>query len=238
MITTASGPSLFHEHDQAAAQIIRITIEDDGPGIPPALLPRIFDPFFTTKSVGEGTGLGLAVCHGIIAEHGGHIWAENLPAGGARFTLELPILATSPDLPGADGPAQPDCQVCANALILIIDDERAILDSAAMALRQVGYQVDTESDGAAALERLRLQSYDLIISDIRMPGLNGIDIYRQALQVDPRLSQCFLFITGDTVSLGTREFLKQNHLPSLEKPFDLDQLLEHIRLLVPERNSE
>ena len=238
VITTASGPSLFHEHDQAAAQIIRITIEDDGPGIPPALLPRIFDPFFTTKSVGEGTGLGLAVCHGIIAEHGGHIWAENLPAGGARFTLELPILATPPDLPGADGPAHPDCQVCANALILIIDDERAILDSAAMALRQVGYQVDTESDGAAALERLRLQSYDLIISDIRMPGLNGIDIYRQALQVDPRLSQCFLFITGDTVSLGTREFLKQNHLPSLEKPFDLDQLLEHIRLLVPERNSE
>jgi signal transduction histidine kinase len=70
---------------------IKVTIADDGPGIPPDRLNRVFDPFYTTKDVGEGTGLGLSICHGIVREHGGEIYAESVPCGGAAFTVELPV---------------------------------------------------------------------------------------------------------------------------------------------------
>jgi two-component system NtrC family sensor kinase len=70
---------------------VRVAVEDDGPGIPAEVLPRIFDPFFTTKSPGRGTGLGLSVCHGIVSEHEGQIWADSKPGAGARFYLQIPL---------------------------------------------------------------------------------------------------------------------------------------------------
>ena len=85
------GPAIFQGDGNPSELVVRITLEDNGPGIPKELLRRIFDPFFSTKSVGQGTGLGLSICHGIINKHGGHIWAENLPDGGARFVIELPV---------------------------------------------------------------------------------------------------------------------------------------------------
>jgi signal transduction histidine kinase len=93
-ITTQVGPSAFIKDQSEAAPVIHITFRDDGPGIPPDTLPHIFDPFFTTKSGEGGTGLGLSICHGIISEHGGHIWAESQPGEGATFFIELPIVAT------------------------------------------------------------------------------------------------------------------------------------------------
>jgi two-component system NtrC family sensor kinase len=92
-ITAEVGPSAFIKDQPEAAPVIRITFRDDGPGIPSDALPHIFDPFFTTKSGGGGTGLGLSICHGIISEHGGHIWAESQPGEGATFFIELPIVA-------------------------------------------------------------------------------------------------------------------------------------------------
>jgi signal transduction histidine kinase len=93
-ITTEVGPSAFIKDQAEAAPVIRITFRDDGPGIPADVLPHIFDPFFTTKLSEGGTGLGLSICHGIISEHGGHIWAESPPGEGATFFVELPIVAS------------------------------------------------------------------------------------------------------------------------------------------------
>jgi signal transduction histidine kinase len=93
-ITTEVAPSTFIGHHAEAAPVIRVVVEDNGPGISPDVLPRIFDPFFTTKPTGEGTGLGLSICHGIVSEHGGHIWAESHPGQGALFFLELPIISS------------------------------------------------------------------------------------------------------------------------------------------------
>jgi two-component system NtrC family sensor kinase len=93
-ITTEVGPSTFISHQPQAEPVIRVIFQDDGPGIPPDVLPRIFDPFFTTKPVGGGTGLGLSICHGIVSEHGGHIWAESKPGQGATFFIELPVVAS------------------------------------------------------------------------------------------------------------------------------------------------
>jgi two-component system NtrC family sensor kinase len=92
-INAEVGPSTFIKDQSEAAPVIRITFQDDGPGIPPDALPHIFDPFFTTKLGGGGTGLGLSICHGIVGEHGGHIWAESPPGQGATFFIELPIVA-------------------------------------------------------------------------------------------------------------------------------------------------
>ena len=94
-ITTESGPPRFHRTAPDQPHVIRVLFEDNGPGIPQAVITQIFDPFFSTKPAGAGSGMGLAICHGIIEDHGGHIWAENRPegGGGARFIIELPAIA-------------------------------------------------------------------------------------------------------------------------------------------------
>jgi signal transduction histidine kinase len=89
-ITSELGPSTFINQGGGAESVIRVIIQDDGPGIRPDALSFIFDPFFTTKPERQGTGLGLSVCHGIVSEHGGHIWAESEPDRGATFFVELP----------------------------------------------------------------------------------------------------------------------------------------------------
>ena len=127
--------------------VIRVIVQDDGPGIPPDLLSRIFDPFFTTKPPGEGTGLGLSVCHGIVSEHGGHIWAESGPPG-ATFFIELPAARpeAAPQSDTSDQPSAPSTEEekpsPTPAHILMIDDEVDLLTALTLALRHEGYQVD------------------------------------------------------------------------------------------------
>ena len=94
-IAGAHGSGTLTLQTERTDGAIRVSVADDGPGIPPEDLKRIFDPFFTTKEVGKGTGLGLSICYGIVREHGGRIWARNNPGGGATFTVELPIVSQS-----------------------------------------------------------------------------------------------------------------------------------------------
>jgi signal transduction histidine kinase/ActR/RegA family two-component response regulator len=249
-ITSELGPSTFVNGGHDEAPIIRITIQDDGPGIPPDLLPRIFDPFFTTKSPGEGTGLGLSVCHGIIGDHGGHIWAEN-GLQGAAFFVELPVV--KPAAPPAGLPARissetevgwggvlingkpksgasaPRPSSADAARILLIDDELDALEVLARALKVQGYQVDAVTDGEAALHSLAGTRYDLVLCDIRMPGMSGPEVYRRIEACDPEMARRVIFITGDIMSAGTRHFLKESGAPYLSKPFDLAELAEKVR---------
>jgi len=94
-IITEVGEPVYLVYAQEKTQVLRIRFEDDGPGIPEAIIGRIFDPFFTTKPEGKGTGLGLSICHGIISEHGGHIWAESVEGQGSSFIIELPVSAVT-----------------------------------------------------------------------------------------------------------------------------------------------
>ena len=194
-ITSELAPSTFVNGGREEAPVIRITVQDDGPGISPDLLPRIFDPFFTTKSPGEGTGLGLSVCHGIISEHGGHIWAESGPPG-ATFFVELPVVEPTVSAAGIptrlsgeteagwggvfNGGSKPGATVlkpspAAAARILLIDDELEALEVLARVLKGLGYQADAVTDGETALTRLAETKYDLVLCDVRMPGLSGAD---------------------------------------------------------------
>jgi PAS domain S-box-containing protein len=230
-ITSESGAARFQGRSGQAQAVIRIAFADDGPGIPGELLARIFDPFFTTRLEQDGAGLGLAICHGIIAEHGGHIWAENRPEGGARFVIELPAASSGDQAPAAN-PPQPEFAAPQNKAILVIDDEAGILEAIALALGEQGYRVATERDGQAALQRLQHETFDLILCDIRMPGLGGQEIYRRLEQRSPDLARRMLFITGDSVSPDTRAFLEQSGAAWMNKPFGLKQLLERVSELL------
>jgi signal transduction histidine kinase len=201
---------------------VRITIRDNGPGIPEENLRRIFDPFFTTKEVGKGTGLGLSLCYGIIKEHGGSITPSSRPGEGATFVIELPITHDAVEPAEASPPPGSDRQnprEGAGRRVLVIDDEEAILQMISEDLHGSGYQVDTAIDGESGLRRLRQTHYDATLCDWKMPGLNGRQVYEQLRAINPGLCRRLIFITGDVINESMRQFLESEKRPCLAKPF-------------------
>lgn len=206
---------------------IRMEFADDGPGIPPDLLIRIFDPFFTTKKPGQGTGLGLSVCHGIIRDHGGHIWAESPPGRGATVIVELPVRSLRHAGVAPVGPARtPELPP---GRVLVVDDEEATLRLLNELLAQHGQEVEVACDGAEALEKLARTHYNVILCDVRMPGVSGDDLYTHIKQRWPELVERIVFLTGDVASASTRAFLKRAGRPVVEKPFEVMDLLGILR---------
>jgi PAS domain S-box-containing protein len=196
-------------------------IVDTGPGIPDSVRDRIFEPFFTTKPVGAGTGIGLSVCRSIVLAHGGTIDVMTGPHG-TTFRLRLPV-DTSPDDEStpADAPAaEPDAR-----RILVVDDEPDVADTIAEILKNAGHDVEIAHGGFAALEALRRRDFDLVVSDLRMPDMDGRALWERADGVRPGSSRRFLFITGDTLSPLAREFLVDGARRHLEKPIVPDDLL-------------
>ncbi len=207
---------------EALGETVRIIIHDNGPGISEENLARIFDPFFTTKKVGQGTGLGLSLCYGIIKEHGGNIKPFSRPGEGAKFTIELPAFHLAGEmveaLPVPDMKRQ-NANEGAGRKILVIDDEDAILHMLHEGLTGNGYRVETVSDGETALEQLRTNHYDAALCDWKMPGLNGRQIYERLRAINPALCQRVVFFTGDVINGHMRDFLEREQRPCLAKPF-------------------
>jgi len=189
-------------------------IIDNGPGIPDDVRDRIFEPFFTTKPVGAGNGIGLSVCRGIVLAHGGTIDVMSGPEG-TTFRLHLPVdTSLDDDAASADTPAEkPDTR-----RILVVDDEPEVAETIAEILEIAGHDVEIANGGLAGLEALRQRDFDLVVSDLRMPDLDGRGLWERAEGLRPGLSDRFLFITGDTLSPLAREFLVEGARPHLEKP--------------------
>lgn len=170
---------LTTRRDRARARV-QLEIADTGPGIPHDIQARIFEPFFTTKPPGQGTGLGLSLCRGIIEEHGGTLGVESEPGHGATFRIELPLLTRPASAPEAV--SQPLAPLeSAPKRILVVDDEPGVAGVLAEALGRVGHHVEVAADGAQALEILAGRACDLIITDTKMPGLDGIDLREAGL---------------------------------------------------------
>jgi len=206
---------------------IRCSFTDDGPGISKENLDRIFEPFFTTRGKGNGTGLGLSICHGIVAQHKGRIYAESEPGEGATFVVELPIVAHTKNAEETIVIEEEPWQQ-RGAKILVVDNELSILDFLKRLLTEEGYQVETVARAHKALKRLESEKYDLILLDVKLPGMNGIELYRRIQAMDPALAQRILFITGDVLAKTTRDFFAQTKMPHIAKPFTIEQLKREI----------
>ncbi|HEV7367869.1 PAS domain S-box protein [Arenibaculum sp.] len=213
-----------------------LEVADNGPGVPADIRNRIFEPFFTTKPAGIGTGVGLSICHNIVDAHGGTIAVADTPGGGATLVVRLPVIAREAPQPlPLPVPASiPTGAAAAAALrIMIVDDEPEIALMLAEALEPDGHRIDIAENGMDALERIEAGSrYDVIVSDLRMPELDGPNLHRRVEAKWPDLAGRFVFITGDTLSVSVKGFLSGAALPVLEKPFtatDLRAVIARVR---------
>jgi PAS domain S-box-containing protein len=208
------------EHD---AQVV-VQVSDTGPGIPPEILDRIFDPFFTTKPVGLGTGLGLWICQGIVTSLGGQITAESRPGEGATFRVVLPSATSAEQAVTPEalaGLPSPDAR---RLELLVVDDEIAIGRTLAIALADE-FEVATVTSGRAALAILAGEPrFDVILCDLMMPDVSGMDVHERLARERPELAQRFVFVTGGAFTERARRFVDEVGLPVIEKPFDLAKL--------------
>ena len=208
-----------------------LRVSDNGPGVPAELRGKLFEPFFTTKPEGIGTGLGLAMSRSLARDHGGDLTLEPTSHhGGASFRLNLPI-SGEPVQESAPVPLQAT-DAALQTRVLVVDDESEISELMRDILEAAGYEVATAESGEVALALLETARFDAIVSDLRMPDMDGATLWREVDQHHPQLSRRMLFVTGDTLSPGAREFLRKARCAGLDKPFSKGDLLAAVAKLV------
>ena len=215
-----------------------LSVEDNGPGIPSDIRSRIFEPFFTTKKVGTGTGIGLALCHRVVESHEGTISVDSTVGLGTSFTIRLPAarhcytVTPSVDETSADA---------ANTLsVLVVDDETDVANLLADILRNQGHCVETADSGMNALHKIDQNDFDIILSDLRMPNLDGPGLYRALQECRPEMLPRLAFMTGDTLGVKARTFLQSIDIPYIEKPItpqDIRDLLNRLRAGTPVKRT-
>ena len=246
----ASEPGEIVVTTSRASSPDRIVIEiaDNGSGVRTEDLSKIFDPFFTTRSVGEGTGLGLSVCYGVVREHGGIIGGRNRETGGAIFTIELPVSSDATehrDIAGTVNRSRPSPAhisalpeparepiVGRKARALVVDDEDSNATLVRRALEQAGYDVESTTLSRRALAMIERAPYDVVVADVKMPELNGQELYTRASQIRPEMARRFIFVTGDIDGEDTLDFLERCSCAYFLKPFNLERLTSAVDMLV------
>ncbi|MEJ8572268.1 ATP-binding protein [Microbaculum marinum] len=196
---------------------VAVTFRDNGTGVPEAVRSRIFEPLYTTKRPGSGTGLGLALSHRIVTAHGGSIELEDAPGPGATFTVRL-ICDTAPgdgQVPGDAGERSREPAL----RVLVIDDEPDVGMLIGESLELEGHIVEVTASARRALELIEETAFDVVISDIRMPDMDGPAFYRALEAGGPERVAGLAFVTGDTLNSRVGDFLARTGCPYLEKPF-------------------
>ena len=211
-----------------AIDYVAVTVTDTGTGIAPAIAGKIFEPFFTTKPVGEGTGLGLSTVYGIVKQTEGFIFAAPADGGGTCFAVYLPAIAGTAAVaaspPSATAPRAPLA-----GTVLLVEDERAVRLVVERALKRGGFNVITASDGAVALDVLGTATIDILVSDVVMPGIDGVELLEHIHSRRPGLPVVLMSGYADPPQ---RRALEQVGAIFLAKPFTADDLLDAVRAAV------
>ena len=205
-------------------EAVELWVQDNGPGIPENTRARVFDPFFTTKDPGQGTGLGLSLCYGIVREHGGEIRFEAPQEGGARFVIRMPRAASPP----VDGPEhQTSPRQTSRARILIVDDEPLVRRVVARSVEKMNHDPTTCSNAPEALALLEAESFDLAVIDLKMPRIGGQELCARIREIRPDLP---LIVMSGFVTEDDRQALAQlgviDILPKPFRPRDLERVIE------------
>ncbi|MDD3370823.1 MAG: ATP-binding protein [Alphaproteobacteria bacterium] len=220
-VTTAPGPKCLF-----------LVVADTGPGIPHDIRTRVFEPFFTTKSGKGGTGVGLSLCLNIISAHGGELLLSDTSGGGATFTIKLPI--SNKDDENKDAAAGDTASESMALRLLLVDDEVELAQTLADLLEPLGHTVDIAANGEVAMEKLRKNKFDLIISDLRMPVMDGPALYESIEHELPSYKNRIIYVTGDTLSTHVQDFLGKHDFHVVEKPYRLKDIRRSIGDLMKE----
>ena len=226
-LTTVPGRRVISIRTMAAGdEGVELQVADTGPGIPVDIQEKIFDPFFTTKPEGTGTGLGLSICYGIAHDHGGRIGVHSVPGNGATFTLTLPRDARTRQRSTPSPMSIPEeARESGDALsVLLIDDEEGLRRAVVSFLKRRGMYIIAVEDGGDALRVLRRERFDVIVSDVRMPGMSGGEFLERLRREHPGMVNRLIFTTGDTFASDTSSLLRDSGVPSLVKPYDFAKL--------------
>lgn len=217
----------INEPSLTPGPFVRLTVEDTGPGIDPGIQKSIFDPYFTTKEVGRGTGMGLAVVHGIVKNHGGMIRLKSTPGKGASFSIYLPELQngsekeTAPDVPVPGGDER----------ILFVDDEKLLADMGRQLLERLGYRAIAVTSSQEAFELIKsaTEKFDLVITDQTMPDMTGSDLAKAIFTLYPEMP--VILCTGYSSTMSREKALAMGIKEYVLKPIvnkDIAQIIRRI----------
>ena len=209
---------------------IELTVSDTGHGIPAHLIERIFDPFFTTKEKSKGTGMGLAVVHGIIGSYGGAITLSSKPGKGTTFNIYLPaVRRDKAPVSTSEEPLKTGTE-----RILLVDDEPALVKIGKQMLESLNYRVTTRTSSVEALElfKARADHFDLVITDMTMPNMTGDKLAREMLRIKPEIP--VILCTGYSTQINQEQAMAMGIRAFVSKPILRKDIARVVRKVLSE----
>jgi CheY-like chemotaxis protein len=206
---------------------LQVIVRDTGSGVEPAVRDHIFEPFFTTKPTGEGTGLGLATCHGIVKQNGGHIWLLAEPGKGSTFEIYLPRTEASSAI--VESAPRQGVTLGGHETVLLIEDEEPVRELCVRALERLGYEVISAATGSEGLERAVRHAgpIDVLVTDVVLPDMRGPEVAERLQDTRPGL--VVLFASGYTRDAVARDGVLEESVNFLQKPYTLSKLGAELR---------
>jgi len=225
---TLTAEDLTNRPKMVPGNYLQLSVKDTGIGMSDELCRRIFDPYFTTKAVGKGTGMGLAMVHGIVQSYGGAIFCESIPGEGSTFHVFLPLLEAEAMQEAENAEPAPR----GTEHLLFIDDEEILLDMGQAMLERLGYRVTVENSPLAALAIFQAQpeGFDMVITDQTMPDMTGADLARRFLQIRPDIP--IILCTGYSTLISEEEAKNIGIQGFVMKPLARKIVAELIRRLL------
>ncbi|MFH1153664.1 MAG: response regulator [Pseudomonadota bacterium] len=212
---------------------VELCVKDNGMGIDPKDIDKIFDPYFTTRDIGQGSGMGLAIVHGIVKNHQGFIDVESTPGKGTLFRILFPRVAQAKGTETGETVCLPLGREC----VLVVDDEKVIADLNRLRLERLNYQVTAVTDSIQALEMFKKEpnTFDLVITDQTMPEMTGIQLAKSMLAIRPDLP--IILCSGYDPSLNEQEIKASGIREFIMKPFSREKLVQAIGTVLEKGNT-